>query len=168
MPGVLYQVNGPAVIYLSGGRISATGKMALGICRDRVQIRINQYENPIHADNAGPHIPADMQDMGKDALIRFTLSEFDPAVLDLMTIRGNAADPGSIGAIGLPLGSSGTSFRLHIPSNYKPWTFWTCVLRSREDAVGSEYSLIHLEVHAFALVGNQLTANGARLYSNTF
>lgn len=166
MPGVLYQVNGPAVVYVSASKLGGQN-LALGIARERIKIRINHYDEPIKADNAGPRLPADVQYMGKDAHINMTLSEFDPAVLDSIE-QLSAGAPGQLGPIGMPMGAGGLTFSLKIPSNYKPWTFPNCVLRPRGDAIGTEYTLLDLEFYAFALVGNALSALGTPLFVNSF
>ncbi len=164
MAGVLYQVNGPFQVYIqrTGG-----GALALGIGRERGRIRINHYQGQIKADNAGPNLPADLQQFGKDATISMTLSEFDPAVLDALE-QEDAPAVGQLGNIGAPMGANGLTFQLKIPSNYKPWTFYNTVLRNRGDAVGTEYSLIDLEFYAFALVGSATSARGTPLFVNAF
>lgn len=168
MPGVMYQVNGPFCLYVSGGRVSPANKLALGIARGKGRIRINYHDNPIHADNAGPAVPADVQDMGKDAAITVALSQVDLAVLDLISTSADAPDVGSMPSMGVPLSASGAAFRLHIPSNYRPWTFWTCKMRNRGDEIGSEYSILDLEFYAWAAIGNSLLSRGTKLFSHTF
>jgi hypothetical protein len=167
MGTVLYQVNGPAVVYVSGGKVSPSSKLALGIARERIKIAVNHHDGKIPADNAGPNLPADVQYFGKDATIRATLSEFDPDVLDLLE-QLDASGPGQLGTIGIPMGAAGLTFRVQIPSNYRPWTFYNCVLRSRGDAIGTEFSLLDLEFYAFALIGNAINAKGTPLYAHTF
>ena len=105
MPGVLYQVNGPAVVYVAGGKLPS-GNQALGICRERIKIRINHYDERIPGDNAGPRLPVDLQYLGKDANISMTLTEFDPAMLDAIEKLSQAA-PGNLDQIGMPMGAGG-------------------------------------------------------------
>jgi hypothetical protein len=167
MAGVLYQVNGPAVVWVAGGAVGSA-RVPLGICRDVVHIRINHHDNPINASTGGPQLPVDVQEMGKDANIRCSLSEFDPAVLDKLEVSGDAPDVGSLPSIGMPLAAAGKTFQLAIPSNYKPWTFYTCKLRPRDDAVGTVYSVIDLEFYAWANIGGALNAKGAKLFAHTF
>ncbi len=163
--GVLYQVNGPAVVYI--GSSAPGGRAALGIARDRIRITINHYDSKITADNGGSHVPVDVQNMGKDAVIRMSLAQHDPAVLAQIEQRG-ASSPGALGPIGLPLGASGNTFKLMIPSNYLPWTFYNCVLRPRTDAISTEFSLIDLEFYAFAGIGSLLDASTVKLFDNVF
>jgi hypothetical protein len=163
MAGVLYQVNGPAIVYIQNNK--GGSKLALGICRSQINITINQKDRPIQADNAGPELPADLQYFGADANIRATLSQFDPAVLDALSAFASAS-PGVLGPIGQPMAANGLTFKLIIPSNYKPWTFYNTVLRRRSDGAGTEFSQIDLEFYAFAAIGSLVNAAGVPLFAN--
>jgi hypothetical protein len=154
-------------MFVSGGNGSGS-KLPLGIARGQGRIVINYYENPIHSDNAGPNIPADVQDMGKDAQISVQLSQVDPAVLDLISTNSDAPDVGTINTMGLPMNLNSAAFRIHIPSNYRPWTFYSCKLRRRGDGIGTEYSLIDLDFYAWAPIGNMVNSRGARLFAHVF
>ena len=166
--GVLYQVNGPFVVYVSGGKTSSGAKLALGISRGPGRITVNHFDNPIMADNGGNRVPVDIQNMGKDANIRVSLSQVDPDVLDLLSVRGGADTPGALGTIGKPMAANGETFRVHIPSAYRPWTFWNCILRPRNDALGSEFSIIDLDFYAFAAIGSTVDPAKTKLFTHTF
>jgi hypothetical protein len=164
--GVLYQQAGPASLFVTGNYLGSQN-LWLGICRDRINIAVNNYDGAVPADNAGPRLPADLQNLGADANIRCTLSQHDPAVLNLLQRRG-AATTGDVGPIGAFMGAGGLDFQLKIPSNYRPWTFYHVTLRSRRDGEGTEFSLIDLEFYAFALIGNSTNPSATPLFRHVF
>lgn len=161
-------VNGPALVYVQqAGRGSIK---QLGIPEDGVDIEINHHDQPVMTDGAGPVLPADLQDMGQDAIIRMALSAYDIDLLNEVRRRGNAAKEGQSGSRGRLLGANGHTFKLLIASETdQPWRFFTAVLRGPlHTKPATRYSVQRLTWYAWALVGAANNSAGAGLYDHTF
>jgi len=171
MAGVLYQVMGPAAIFVNGAILGSSSNQFLGICRERIRIAITEYDEPIRSGNAGPNIPADVQYFGKDATISGTLAEYDPAVVAAIESLTEAS-PGNLQTIGAPMYAGGLTFALKIPSpspySQLPWTFPVCKRRRLADASGTEYTLIDFEFYAFAPFKASLTGEISALFTRSF
>lgn len=157
-------VNGPAIVYVGFGLTG--GLKQLGIPEDGVDIEINSHDVPVMTDGAGPALPADIQDMGEDANIRFGMSAWDDDVLTLVARRGNAAAEGASGSRGRLLGANGHTIRLVIDSETDlPWRFLTCILRGpRHRKPATRYMVQRLHFYAWALVGAGNSSRNVKLY----
>lgn len=161
-------VSGPALVYI---RFGPTGALRqLGISQDGVDVEVNNHDEPVMTDAAGPSLPADIQDTGQDAMIRFGLSAYDYDMLVKVRTRGNAAKEGQSGSRGLLLGASGATMGLVIASESdEPWRFFTTILRGPQHVKPStRYSVQRLSFYAWALVGPSNNSYGKPLYDHVF
>ena len=126
-----YHVNGPCLVSVGAGQDLASSLLALGVSQEGIDLQIEEYEEPVRSDMAGPRMAADVQEMGMAATISCALVDYDDAVLTSLRNRCDrlAGQPGVLKGVGRLAGTSGDLFRVVLSSADKPWRFHFCKLR---------------------------------------
>lgn len=153
-----FHVDGPCLLKVGATWIGdGTSLYDLGISEDGVDGEITSYWEPIKSDAAGPRVPADMQDMGQDATIRFLLTDYPEDLFRRLAHRLGATSPsdGVQGPRGRIAGASGDTFRLVMSSpRGTPFRFLTCLLQGPQGwKSSSQNTKQRCTVYAWALVG---------------
>ena len=126
----------------------------------------------LHSDLSGPETPAELQGMGVEATINFRLATVDEAVLTKVKLLSSgsttAGTEGTPGTPGVLMGTSGSAFKLYLPSaNENPWLFTTCVLlpdmRIKEGTESDPYELTFFAWRFIA--GSAVAISGTTLYT---
>lgn len=123
-------VNGPALISIGAGGTGG-GLTELGLSEDGVDLEFELFFDDVIADSGGPHVPVDVQDFGKLAMISAKLVVYDSTVLEgLITLA--AAAPAQEPEPGKLLLANGKLNRVVIasPDEANPWRFFYCHLVS--------------------------------------
>ena len=136
-----FHVNGPAQVNVlipagvtnTPSGITAGSLVPFGISGpDGIDITITTYDEPVMTDAAGSKVPAEIQAMGSDAIIRGIFPIFDDLLWAFLVSRYSLA-------IGTPLGGNSGTFKLNIPSTQdQPWTFNYVVVRGESTESGDE------------------------------
>lgn len=154
-------INGPATISIGGSPASLSGSPSLGLTSDQVRISPKTYYKPIHVDDYGGEVPADLLFMLGTVDISFTLIHFDRTILDTCISESMAGGTvGTMQAAGTPMAASfpagaGSNhfLSLSIASSVgnKPWTFPTAYLSEQpiEFPLGNDRSLVACNFRAF-------------------
>ena len=109
-------------------------------------------------------MPADVQYMGKDAVISFALSQVDTAVLASIEALGQATE-GLVAQVGTLMQAGKLAFSLRITSQFdQPYTFPICKLRSHRERRGTQYGIYDMQFYAWVPMGNTLLSAGQILY----
>lgn len=158
MPKLEYHVNGPAVVHVGESGVSGPLKQ-LGISEDGVTIIVNEYDEPIHTDKSGQHVPDELQDFGQDALIRMKLVLYDLDVLRYVRSK-RAVKEGVSSNRGRLVFGQGGGLRVVITSDSdEPWRFFFATPRGPRGAtVGTRKSVQDL---SFYCIQRELPALGA-------
>lgn len=159
-------VNGPCRVDVSlNGTFS--GATPLCISEDGVGVSITKHRVPVMTDAAGPEVPADLQDVGEDATLKFRMPAYDPVVWESIQRVAGAAREGRVdGVLGRLIGSGGFAFLtvLNAPLD-RPYRFYSCTLQNvREVKLGTRYKAWDVEIYAWMLVGSSDTPDRAVLY----
>lgn len=118
-----YYSIGPARIAVGTGNAGALEY--LGFSLDGVMIAVQPRYDDVFSDLGGPAIPEDVQFLGHDARITFTLSRFNAGVFHklraLLPLASGASDGSAPNySIGSLLKSEGLATRLFIRATYGP------------------------------------------------
>lgn len=165
------RVNGPAVIRVGLQGVGQVDALAdVGITENGPSIQVDNLEEPVQADNAGPQMPADLQDMGKVATIRFGLPIYDLAVLTAWFLsKQSGGSEGQIMAPGTLIYAGGKGFRLIIssPTDNQPWRFFYTRVKSCSLRPGTKYNVYDVALEAIPYVGVSATPANTPLYDHT-
>lgn len=158
--GQAYHVNGPALVLVGGQGL--TGSLAaLGLTEDGADITVRYYDAPIMTDAGGGSVPAELQDMGRDADISLRLPLYDDKVLRTI-LEKRAVLEGTDRAPGALIYQSGLGFRLVIDSPQEdPYRFLFCCIRGASSTkLGTRRTLWNLTVYA----GRPVNVGGFKLF----
>lgn len=157
-----------------GGAIVKTGTggaaalETLGIPEDGVQVEISKHDLPVKTDVAGDAVPAELQEMGMDAVIRMTLVAWDNAVALKLEKAASESTEGTQPAMGIFMGGVGqpAAFRLLIDSTTDdPFNFITAKIRRYRERKSSKHNKLELEFYAWTYLAPTVTsATGVKLY----
>lgn len=144
-----YHVSGPAIISVGEAGITGT-EQQLGISEDGVDIIVTEYDEPIHTDKSGQHVPDELQDFGMDALIRMKLVAYDLEVLRYVRSRRSFGAEGNSLTRGRLVFTQGMGLRVVIQSTSdEPWRFFFCTPRGpRGGKVGTRKTVQDLSFYA--------------------
>src|SRR5260370_14621868 len=82
-----FQINGDALVTIKGGQhYSGTlypSPALLGLSVGPIRVSIHPRHRPLHVDDYGPDIPADVMKMLADATIRMNLIHYDTELADI-------------------------------------------------------------------------------------
>lgn len=164
-----YHVNGPALIKV--GPIGTAGALSvLGYSVDGVAISMSRHVHEIMTDVAGSEMPAELQDMGMSARLRFDLVSYDLAVLQVLRSNIGAAGEGVLGPMGRLVGGSGIGQRVVIssPNGDEPWRFFSVFCKdAQEGKVGSKKTVWKMNMLAWCYVDpNRATTDGLKLFDH--
>lgn len=166
-----FHVNGPAYMYAAVGSNNAW--TALGYTEAGVDVEITNHLTPVMCDAAGVEAPADLQRMGRSAVITAPMVAYDHTTLDLIEQRGGLAGVGSEGTVGELMGTGGAAFGFGWkgPTD-RDWRFTSCVLvNPHRGRFGTKYTVDTLVVRAWvfvpATVTNAATVAATTLYDHT-
>jgi hypothetical protein len=160
MPAVAGQaihVNGPALVLV--GPQGLNGALSpLGYTEEGVDLAINNHDDPVVVDDAGTQVPADLQDMGRDASFELRLPKYDDKWLRWVLERRSQQEGQDNVPGGLIFGGN-RGFRLVIDSpNEDPYRFYFCTLRnSSSSRLSTRRNLWSLSVYA---IRGYLTGRG--------
>jgi hypothetical protein len=139
------------------------------IPEEGVDIAITIYDTPIHTDVSGQKVPAELQDFGKDAVIKMRAISWDDAVfVKLATAAAEAAEL-TEPAMGGLIGTGGYSYRLLILSSTDlSYNFINAKLRPIKTKPSSVRNFLDLEFYAWAYLGPTITsAATVKLFDRT-
>ncbi len=166
-----FHVNGPAYMYAAVGANNAW--TALGYTEAGIDVAVTTHFTPVMCDAAGTEVGADMQRMGRSAVITAPSVAYDQTTLDLIEKRGGLTNVGDEGLVGQLQGTGSYSFGFGWkgPTD-QDWRFTNCILRNPHRArMGTKYTVDNLEVFAWvfvpATVTNQSTVSALTLYDHT-
>lgn len=158
-----YHVFGAALIQTGTG--SAGALEDLGFTESGGDIEITYHEENIMTDVAGPATPAEIQNMGNDAVIRVRMPIVDQTILDKVLSKNDATTPapGTEGTAGTLLGTGSYAFRLAIipentPTSENPWNFKTVKLRSQRRTEGTKATYAELVFYAWPFLAATATS----------
>ena len=162
-----YHVQGPALIKTGTGAAGALE--SLGYSEDGVEISVREYREPVRTDVAGPAVPADLQHMGADAIIRARLSAYDLGVLVKVRKRHDATADGQLPTLGRLVGTAGDAFKPVIAGADEVWRVPTAILREAQDTkLGTRYTVWSLTFYAWAFIpATATTPKDIVLYDHT-
>ncbi len=103
-----FHVNGPAYMYAAVGTNNAW--TALGYTEAGVDVEVTSHWTPVMCDAAGVEVPADLQRMGRSAVITAPMVAWDWTTLDAIEKRGSLAAVGSEGTVGELMGTGASAF----------------------------------------------------------
>lgn len=149
-------VNGPALISV-GAQGTAGGLYPVGYTDAGPQISIEFFVEPIIADNGGPNIPVDYQQMGKMAKINMALVVYDQTVFsDWLTNSQGGSAGGDIPELGNLIFANNGGFRLVIasPIDALPWRFFYCKVDDVSQRPGTKYTTYNVAITAVPWIYN--------------
>lgn len=156
-------INGPALI--SVGEAGINGPLyQLGISEEGVSIVVNEYDEPIHTDKSGQHVPDTLQDFGQDALIRLKLIFYDLDVLNYVRSKrspiGKDGHSTTRGGLVFSNDAKTMGMRVVITSQTdEPWRFFFCTPRGPRGGVVGTRKTVH--DMSFYAIQRELPALGA-------
>jgi hypothetical protein len=166
-----FHVNGPAYLYAAVNTNNTW--MPLGYTEAGVDVEITNHYTPVMCDAAGVEAPADLQRMGRSAIITAPAVAYDQTCLDAIEKRGGLVAVGSEGTVGELMGTGGAAFGFGWkgPTD-QDWRFTSCVLVTPHRArMGTKYTVDTLTVRAWvfvpATVTNAATVANTTLYDHT-
>lgn len=164
-------INGAALVKVG---LQGTGQVdalqVVGITENGPQIEIDFLEEPVIADNAGPQLPADYQQMGKMARISFALPIYDLAVLTTWFLSNQSGSAeGRILAVGTLIFANNKGFRvvLSSPIEGQPWRFFWCKVNSCKIRPGTKYNIYDVSLTAIPYIGAATASANKDLYDHT-
>ena len=172
----IFHVNGESLVLVRGRSdstvIGGANGADLGLSVSSIEISLNFRHTDINVDAWGPEIPADVQVMLADAIIRMTLVHYDKLVLNecwRLSMGGTAA-LGRLTRAGTTLGggvnllAAGNNYiRLFMssPIDLVPWRFFSAYLTGPATTypIGSQRSLVGLTWRAIPYGGGDEGTN---------
>ncbi len=151
-------VNGPALISV-GAQGTAGELYPVGYTDAGPQISIETFAEPIIADNGGPNIPVDYQQMGKIAKIQMALVVYDVDVFEAwFTNNQSGSIAGTIPELGTLLFANNDGFRIVIasPIDAIPWRFKYCKVDDVSQRPGTKYTTYNVSITATPFIYNSL------------
>lgn len=151
-------VNGPALI--SVGAQGTSGDLyPVGYTDAGPQISIEFFAEPIIADNGGPSIPVDYQEMGKMAKIQMALVVYDHDIFQSwFTNNQSGSTSGTIPELGNLIFANTDGLRVVIasPIDAVPWRFYYCKVDDVSQRPGTKYTTYNVSLTAVPWIYNDL------------
>ena len=118
-----FHANGPSLITIDGQELGYS-------TAEGVELKINKYMEPVYSDLWGPSVPHEVQSNGCDAIISFTLAQYDAGVLNGILAKRDGGTAGRTGLIGelMYLNSRFSSLSIASPRDDTPYQFYRVVL----------------------------------------
>lgn len=129
-----YRTNGTATITVDGSTLGVS-------TADGVNIEESQHQFDVYSDERGPQTPAEIINLGTEAIISGTFAKYDDTVLQAFIAKRQGGTFGSMGTIGdlMFLGSRTSTVVIASPIDGHAQTFNRCILTkfSRNVSIGN-------------------------------